>query len=123
MIDRSMKIGLMAAGAGLLVVIGFLVLWLLFSTPAEGYLSMHVLPWAELNRLTAEDGSKVDLPRGERITPLCLKLPEGRYRAVVRLGGSGKWAESDFTIRAGEVTAVTRGSDDDVVNRFLVTLP
>ena len=90
------------------------------SAPAsagQGFLSLQVRPWGTVSSLTNATGAAVVLE--DSLTPLYAPLPEGSYTAVVAVAETGKTLNLEFTIRSGEVTALTRSGPDPDYAPFL----
>jgi hypothetical protein len=52
------------------------------AVPPSGVLVLDAVPWARVEAITAEDGSRVTLAR-DAATPLSVALPAGSYRVVL----------------------------------------
>ncbi len=50
--------------------------------PPTGYVSLNILPWGQITKITSAGGNEISLPR-ETVTPCRLPLPEGSYTIQV----------------------------------------
>jgi len=105
------KVGIAAAAA--LVVITFFIYRMFFSTPAPsmGYVSLNILPWAEVTKITNEHGEEVSGlgNEGEKmITPCRLSLPAGKYSIQLSNPQLSASLEIPVAVETGRTEVVTR---------------
>ncbi len=104
------KVGIAAAA---LVVVAFLVYRMFFSSPppSTGYVSLNILPWAEVTKITNEHGEEVSGlgNEGEKmITPCRLSLPAGKYNIQLSNPQLGASLEIPVAVETGRTEVVTR---------------
>ena len=81
------------------------------SLPPEGYVSLNVLPWAEVTRIERESGGDLPLD-GSVLTPCQLALPEGTYKVYCSNPAFTDPMVFTVQVRPSEVQVVTRKMPD-----------
>jgi hypothetical protein len=84
-----------------------------FSTPAPsvGYVSLNILPWAEVTEVTNEQGEAVSGlgNAGEKmITPCRLSLPAGKYNIQLSNPQFSASLQIPVAVETGRTEVVTR---------------
>jgi serine/threonine protein kinase len=99
---------LLAAAGGLLVV-ALVVGWFLTRSPAAstGYVSVTVLPWAEVTLVQDRTGKAVALTE-RQYTPCRLALPEGAYNIQLSNPSSDKPLVVSVDVKQGQTVAVVK---------------
>jgi serine/threonine-protein kinase len=105
------KVGITAAAA--LIVITVFIYRMFFSTPAPsvGYVSLNILPWAEVTEVTNEQGEAVSGlgNAGEKmITPCRLSLPAGKYNIQLSNPQFSASLQIPVAVETGRTEVVTR---------------
>lgn len=80
---------------------------------ASGSVVVHPAPWGEIVEITDADGYLQPLP-GDGVSPLTLRLPEGRYRMTVAATDGSPPAVCDLEVvpDGSAVCAPVLGTDD-----------
>jgi serine/threonine-protein kinase len=109
-IDKK-RIGLVAAAA--IAIAGFIVYRAFFasSPTAVGQVSLNILPWAEVAKITSEAGEDVAgfSANGEKlITPCRISLPVGQYRIQLTNPFLSQTLEVPVVVEQGRVQVVTQ---------------
>lgn len=110
---RLSKKQMQVAGAAILSVVLIVLAYQFWPTgaPQPAYVALNVLPWAEVTRVTDDNGSEVALPEGEsqnRITPCRLALPAGTYQIHFENPVLASSFQVSVTAEAGKVQTVRR---------------
>lgn len=71
-----------------------------------GFLKLHTLPYGKIKNLTNIKGEELTLK--DRITPLFLSLPEGKYRAVLEVGNTNQTLAINFEIEKGKLLEIIK---------------
>lgn len=71
-----------------------------------GFLKLHTLPYGKIKNLTSIKGEEITLK--DRITPLFLSLPEGKYRAVLEIGNTKQTLAINFEIEKGKLLEIIK---------------
>jgi serine/threonine-protein kinase len=76
---RFTPVWLAVSIGGILCIVGIGYRLLIYTpSPSTGYVSLNILPWAEISQITLQGGADVAL-KEKPVTPCRLSLPEGTY--------------------------------------------
>jgi serine/threonine-protein kinase len=77
---------------------------------ANGYLSLNILPWAEVVRISNNDGTDItaEFPASDLVTPTYLTLPAGKYVFAFKEPSSPDSLRIEVQIEQGKTSLINR---------------
>lgn len=110
---RPSKKQMQVTGAAILSVVLIVLAYQFWPSgvPQPAYVALNIIPWAEVSRVTDDNGREVALPEGEsqnRITPCRLALPPGTYQIHFENPVLASSFQVSVTAEAGKVQTVRR---------------
>ncbi|MEJ5166973.1 MAG: serine/threonine-protein kinase [Thermoanaerobaculia bacterium] len=85
-----------------------------------GFLKLHTLPYGKIKNLANIKGEEIVLK--DKITPLFLSLPEGKYKVVLELGNTNQTMTINFEVEKGKILEIIKPAPNHIYEKVLDNL-